>query len=81
MSKGIYDQRYKDLVAELTAARVELRFSQQWVADQMNWSQQVQHRVESCQRRLTVVEFTDLARLLGIDPCRMVDQIPPSPPR
>lgn len=72
----IFDQRYRNLVLQLIDARKAKAISQEWIADQMGWSQQIVSRYETFERRLDTVEFADLARLLGLDAAAMVEAIP-----
>lgn len=69
MKKGktIHDQRYRELVSELTEERVRLGVSQQELAAQMGMSQSDISKVEKFERRLDVLEFSLALRALRID--------------
>lgn len=75
-AKGFADARYRALIQLLVARRKELGLSQATLAAQLGNHQQFVGRYELGERRLDVVEFTDVARVLGLDPAGLVSSIP-----
>jgi transcriptional regulator with XRE-family HTH domain len=59
----------------MVARRKGLGLTQQALADLLGLHKQFVSRVELGERRLDVVEFTDIARALGMIPGTMVDQL------
>jgi ribosome-binding protein aMBF1 (putative translation factor) len=59
----------------LTAARKAAGLSQHDLASRLKASQTVIARIEIGERRIDVIEFTDLARVLRIDPREVVTQL------
>jgi transcriptional regulator with XRE-family HTH domain len=67
LNKGIHDSRYRKLIDALRDARREAGFSQTAFAARLGRRQQFVSKYESGERRLDVVEFTDIATALRID--------------
>ncbi|WP_020398666.1 helix-turn-helix domain-containing protein [Kordiimonas gwangyangensis] len=62
----------------LKAARVQAGLSQLSVAEGMGWRQADISKVEAGERRLDVVEFVRMARVVGFNPdkiLRMIDAV------
>ena len=74
--KGFGDDRYRALIARLVQARKEAGLSQEGIAKRMGKHQQFVSRYETGERRLDVVEFCDIARLLGLDPAALIASVP-----
>lgn len=72
---GFRDARYRSLIESMVARRKGLGLTQQALADLLGLHKQFVSRVELGERRLDVVEFTDIARALGMIPGTMVDQL------
>lgn len=68
MPKGIHDHRYRTLIERLIAARKSAQLSQAALAQKLGKPQQFVSRYELGERRLDIVEYIDVARLVGIDP-------------
>lgn len=64
--KGFRDTRYRSLIEALVAARKRQGLSQQEVASRLGRHQQFVSRYEIGERRLDVVEFVDVASVLGL---------------
>lgn len=67
MARGIHDSRYRWMIAKLVQSRKEQGFSQEDVASRLGKPQQYVSRYEVGERRLDIVEFLDVALVLGID--------------
>lgn len=70
MAKTIYRAEYRNLLAVLRERREGAGLSQTDVAKALRWSQQKVSGIESGARRLDVLEFIELADLLGLSPGR-----------
>jgi ribosome-binding protein aMBF1 (putative translation factor) len=66
--KSLRSPRHRALTAVLVSARKAQRLSQHELAARLKTSQTVIARIEVGERRVDVVEFLDLARVLKLDP-------------
>ncbi|MBQ8367629.1 MAG: helix-turn-helix transcriptional regulator [Alphaproteobacteria bacterium] len=73
--KSIFDKRYKKLVSELVSIRKEKNISQRELANMANVSHCYIGRTEICERRLDLIEFIDLCKVLGLSKKEMLDLI------
>ena len=73
--KTLRSRRHRALCATLLSARKAAQLSQAEVATRLKTSQTVIARIESGERRVDVVEFIDLARVLRIDPRDVLSQL------
>ena len=67
MARGIHDNRYRWMIGKLVQARKDQQLSQEDVARRIGKPQQYVSRYEVGERRLDMVEFLDVARVLGVD--------------
>ena len=81
MSKSIYYEEYKQLIADLKGARVAANITQQQVADQIGRPQSFVAKVEGRERRLDVVEFFQICRVIGCDPLALLEPMLVDQPR
>jgi transcriptional regulator with XRE-family HTH domain len=72
MSKSIHSPPHIRLRELLIAARKKAGLTQQGVADLLGRPQSFVAKYEGGERRLDVVEFLQVAAVLGADPVRMV---------
>ncbi|MGH1412833.1 MAG: helix-turn-helix domain-containing protein [Pelagimonas sp.] len=70
MSKSIYNEEYRKLIDALKAARLEAGLTQQQVADALGRPQSFVAKVEGYERRLDVIEFVKLCRILEKEPAK-----------
>lgn len=75
MTKSIFSDRYNRLRALLVKARKGRGLTQIQVAAKLRYPQSFVSKYERGERRLDVVEFLDVARVLGVDPCDVLRQI------
>jgi len=68
MAKTLGSQRHKVLIALLIRKREEAGLTQAQLASSLGEYQSFIARLESGQRRVDVIEFLDLANILGFDP-------------
>lgn len=73
MAKGTHDPRYRALIAGLAHARKRAGLSQTELANKLGQRQQFVSKYESGERRLDVVEFVDVARVLNLDWAPLLD--------
>lgn len=66
MSKTIHNNKYQALVQELTQERVRLNISQGELAEQVGLNQSDISKIEKFERRLDVLEFSQILRALRI---------------
>ena len=65
--KTIYQDRYELLVQTLIGARKQLSFTQAELAKRLNKPQSYIAKIEGKDRKLDVLEFIDLCRILQLD--------------
>ena len=75
-SPGFRDDRYRAVIAKLTATRKELGISQEILAGHLGLHKQFVSRVELGERRLDFVELVDFAQALGLKAEELVADIP-----
>ncbi len=75
--KALRSRRHRTLCAALTAARKAAGLSQHELASRLKTSQTVIARIEIGERRIDVIEFIDLSRVLKIDPREVLSQLMP----
>lgn len=75
MSKSIFSDTYTLFRARLIEAREKEGFSQADVAARLGKFQSYVSKYERGERRLDVVEFLDVARVLGVEPCKILKEL------
>ena len=75
MSRTLGSPRQEALRRLLVAEREKAGLSQQELAEELKQHQSLVARIESGQRRIDVVEFLELAEVIGFDPARAVQKI------
>jgi transcriptional regulator with XRE-family HTH domain len=73
--KGFGDERYRALIDKLVAERKRRGLSQEALASRLGRHQQFVSRYEIGERRLDVVEFADVARVLGLERGNLVADV------
>ncbi|MCG8159014.1 helix-turn-helix transcriptional regulator [Brenneria goodwinii] len=73
---SIYSEEYQSVIKTLRAARIRKGISQQSLAESLGRPQSFIAKVENGERRLDIVEFVHLARLLSIDPISIIGKLP-----
>ena len=73
--KTLRSRRHRALCATLLAARKAAKLSQAELASRLKTSQTAIARIESGERRVDVVEFIDIARVLRIDPRDVLSEL------
>jgi transcriptional regulator with XRE-family HTH domain len=75
LAKPRRSKRYKALIGLLVARREAAGMTQSGLAARLGKSQSFVARLESGQRRITVVEFTTLAKNLRFDPYKVISTL------
>jgi transcriptional regulator with XRE-family HTH domain len=75
LAKTRRSKRYKALVGLLLARREAAGMTQSDLAARLGKSQSFVARLESGQRRITVVEFMTLAKILRFDPDKVISTL------
>ena len=73
--KSIYERSYRRLLELLVEARQDAGVTQQQLADLLQRPQSFISKIENGDRRLDVVEFLELCRLLRADPAVLMKQV------
>ena len=64
--KSIHDQRYIEVIALLRNARERAGYTQSEVAKTLGRPQSYVSKVETCERRIDVIELLQLCRIVGV---------------
>jgi transcriptional regulator with XRE-family HTH domain len=67
MRKSVYTRAYKELCAQLVAARHSAGLTQQQLAHKLGKTQSFVAKFEGGERRLDIVEFLEITRVLKAD--------------
>jgi transcriptional regulator with XRE-family HTH domain len=62
-----YDARYLEIVSRLRAARKSSGISQAALAERLGKPQSFVSKIETCERRMDLLEALELCRALGVD--------------
>ncbi|WP_294035270.1 helix-turn-helix transcriptional regulator [uncultured Moraxella sp.] len=76
--KTIYQDEYRQLIDVLITARKQQNLTQDEVAKQLHKPQSYIAKIENFERKLDVLEFVALCRVLGLTPSQvlmMIEQI------
>ena len=72
---SVYSDEYQRVINALKKARKERGITQAQLAEALGKPQSFIAKIESGERRLDVVEFVHLARLVGVEPVRILEVI------
>ena len=75
LAKSLRSKRYKALIGLLVARRQAAAMTQSDLAARLGKSKSFVSRLESGQRRITVVEFMTLAKILRFDPYKLISNL------
>lgn len=75
MSRTLGSARHEALCALLVAERKKAELNQEKLAKKLKQHQSFIARLESGERRIDVVEFLELAEVIGFDPLRALAKI------
>ena len=74
MAKSLRSRRHRALIAVLVGSRKDAGLTQRQVAVKWKRPQSTVAAIESGERRLDVIEFCELAAVLGVDPTALFDR-------
>lgn len=72
---SIYSEEYQLIINALKEARIKQNITQEKLAQALNRPQSFIAKVENGERRIDVVEFVHIARLLSLDPAKVIKKI------
>lgn len=75
MTKSVFSDRYALFLAVIVQARKEAGLTQSELASRLGKPQSYISKAERGERRIDVVEFIDLARVLGKEPSELVKRL------
>jgi ribosome-binding protein aMBF1 (putative translation factor) len=75
VTKSVFTAEYEQFRKRLVAGRNAKGLTQSQVADKLGKPQSFVSKYERGARRLDLVEFLEVARALGMDPKKMIDQL------
>lgn len=75
MQKSVHSEQYKKVLDWLIAARKDAGLTQQQVADQLSKPQSFVAKYEGGERRLDIVEFVEISRVLGVEATHAIQLI------
>lgn len=73
--KSVFTAEYEAFLHSLISARKTAAMTQRELATLLGKPQSFVSKYERRERRLDVVEFVKIAKVIGIDPCRIVREI------
>ena len=73
--KSIYSQSYRILLDRIAKARRAAGITQAELAKKLNRPQSFVSKIESGERRIDVIEFLQLAKYIGFDPCTLMQEL------
>ncbi|MGR7752147.1 helix-turn-helix domain-containing protein [Klebsiella aerogenes] len=72
---SIYSDEYQLVIKTLRSARIEHGITQTQLAESLGKPQSFVAKVENGERRLDVIEFATIARLLSLDPAEILNAV------
>lgn len=73
--KTIFSTQYHLLRQTMITARKKANLTQTMVAQAINKPQSFVAKYENGERRLDIIEFVQIAHVIGIDPCEIIRKI------
>ncbi len=73
--KSVFSSKYEIFRRCMIAARKEAKLTQATVAKSLKKPQSFVAKYENGERRLDVIEFLLVARVIGIDPCDILKKV------
>lgn len=72
---SIYSDEYQLVIKSLRSARIDQGITQTQLAESLGKPQSFVAKVENGERRLDVIEFATIARLLSLDPAEILNAV------
>lgn len=73
--KSVYTERYGAFLSLVVSARRNADLTQQELADQLGRPQSYVSKYERGERRLDVIEFLDIVKILDVDACTLLREL------
>jgi Helix-turn-helix. len=73
--KSVFSHEYQIFRRCMIAARKEAKLTQESLAKSLKKPQSFVAKYENGERRLDVVEFLFVARVIGVDPCDIITKV------
>ncbi|MBI1327495.1 MAG: helix-turn-helix domain-containing protein [Alphaproteobacteria bacterium] len=70
-----YQKEYRELISLLVKARKDAGITQQELAKSLKKPQSFVSKYESCERRLDIIEFVQVAKFIGCDYKKMLSKV------
>ena len=75
MTKSVYTKRYRKLRELLIDARLEAGMSQRELGEALGYDQTLVSKMETGVRRVDLIEFLEVAEVLGIDVDGFIEEL------
>jgi transcriptional regulator with XRE-family HTH domain len=75
VTKSVFTKRYKTLLSQLISARQDKGLSQRTLSEILKKAPTYVSKYERGERRLDVIEFLDIAKVLEADPHEIIRKI------
>ncbi len=75
VTKSVFTEKYERFRKRLVASRKAKGLTQMHVAERLGKPQSFVSKYERGERRLDLVEFLEVARAIGMDPKKLIDQL------
>ena len=72
---SIYSDEYQLVIKSLRSTRIDQGITQTQLAESLGKPQSFVAKVENGERRLDVIEFATIARLLSLDPAEILNAV------
>jgi transcriptional regulator with XRE-family HTH domain len=73
--KSVFSHEYQTFRRCMIAARKEAKLTQESVAKSLKKPQSFVAKYENGERRLDVIEFLLVARVIGVEPCEIIKKV------
>ena len=77
MTKSVYTAKYERFRKRLITGRKAKGLTQSQLAERLGKPQSFVSKYERGERRLDLVEFLEVAKTIGMNPKRLIDQLEP----
>ena len=75
MTKSVFSKEYKKFCALLKAERVKARITQAVLSEDLGRAKSFVSKYELGERRLDVIEFLEIAEVVGFDPIAFIKKL------
>lgn len=73
--KSTYTENYKKLLVRMVAARKLANMTQENVSKLLDRPQSYISKIENGERRIDLIEFLEISKILGVDPCEVINDL------